>query len=335
MQPRKLFESDYFNYDGHVFFNVSQSGAQGEKYLLNEQLSNIKLATDWRPASWVKWHGLLIYNTSPTPITPALYFEQAFFDFQSGRMPDKYISIGKKWLPFGSYKNDLIYKPLTKALGQTNELALELGYDNVNYASLSFYKPHSTIRSAALPVYYNLNAGRRNQFLDIGASYLYSITDSQLFQYNKGWGGFLGHTVENQVPGAAVYANLKYQDFNTNLTYVTAVRAFHANEMSYQARGAKPAALSVQSGYEFDVRQIPVKFIGFYDHSLQALALKLPRKRAGIGLNIYPSRFLDVQFQVFKDYNYANGVNAAGLNQSVSGNSKITNTVAMQLVLNF
>lgn len=329
------FKTSTFNYDGHIYFNLSHSGVSGERYLLNEQLSNIKLATDWRPAPWISWHGLLIYNTSPTPITPSFYFEQAYLNFLPARNHNFYLSAGKKWLAFGSYKNDLIYKPLAKALGQTNEYAVELGYHAANYASITFYRPHSVIRSSSIPVHYNLNVGRREQFVDAGVSYLYSITDSQLLQYNKGFGGYLGKSVSQPVPGAAVYMNLNYQPFNTYISYVTSARIFHTNELSYQDRGARPTALSLQSGYEFQLLQMPAKVIGFYDHSLQALALKLPRKRAGLGLNLYPNHYLDVQFQAFKDYNYSSGVTAAGLNQAISGNSKITNTLAMQVVINF
>ncbi|MBX3709718.1 MAG: LbtU family siderophore porin [Gammaproteobacteria bacterium] len=324
-----------FSYDGHIFFNATKSGVQGERYLLNEQLSNIKLTTDWQLTSWLKWHGLLIYNTLPTPITPSLYFEQAYFNLTPSQWPNRFISLGKKWLPFGSYKNDLIYKPFTKALGQTNAMAIELGYDNFYYTNVTLYHPHTIMYSSSLPAYYNLNAGLHDQFYDIGVSYLYSIADSQLFQYNKGFGGFLGQSIKSHVPGSAIYANFKYRQFNTYLTYISAMHPFYAEEISYQNKGARPAAFSIQSGYEFTVRNLPLKIIGFYDDSYEALALKLPKKRTGVGLNIYPNKCLDIQFQFFKDYNYASNIIAKGLNKSILGNSNVTNTFALQLVLNF
>lgn len=332
---KKTLQPGQFSYDGHVFLNATKSAVRGENYLLNEQLSNIKLATDWQIKSWLKWHGLVIYNTAPTPIMPTIFIEQAYLEANHPTKSGWFMVAGKKWLTFGNYKNDLIYKPLTKALGQTNNGAFEIGYDQHYYANATLAYPHSKVRTSSLPLYYNLNAGFRQSFYDVGASYLYSISDSQLFQYNKGFGGFLWNTIQSQVPGTALYGNFKYGRFNTYLTYVSALHPYYQNELSFQNKGAKPSAISVQHGYTFNIKHIPVKLIAVYDQSFQALALKLPRKRVGFAVNIYPHRFLDVQFEMFKDYNYSAGMTAVGLNKTIKGNGKVTNTYALQLVINF
>lgn len=335
LSPGKLVAFDKFSYHGHVYFNASHSGVAGEKYLLNQQISNVKLYSDYQLFSDSKLHTLLIYNSAPNPILPRLYFEQAYLDVHHSLPTHMNIELGKKWVAFGSYKNDLIYKPLTKALGQTNAYTMVLGYDDYHYANFSLYQPHSKIQSSTLPVYYNVNAGVHNEILDLGVSYIYSLADSQLFQYNKGFGGYLGKSVSGHVPGKAAYINFKHNHFNTNVTYVSAVNEFQMNELSYQNKPAKPAAFSVQSGYEFNIKDIRYKVIGFYDKSYQALALKLPEQRAGAGLNLYPNRWLDVQFQYSKDYSYPTNAVSSGLNKNVKGNSGITNTLALQLIFNF
>lgn len=335
----KPTKEKWFTYKGQVFFNATHSGVQGEKYLLNQQLSNIKLSSDLRLTDWSRIHGLFIYNTSPNPIIPRFYFEQAFLELKKPTLTAWYLNIGKKWLPFGNYKNDLIYKPLTKALGQTNEYTLVLGYDNYYYANVSLFSPHTKLQSSSLPVYYNANIGthktNEQYAYDLGASYIYSLADSQLFQFNKGFGGFLGESISSHVPAIATYTNLKYKKFNTYITYVSAIKPFKHSEFSYQNRGAMPSTFSIQNGYAFDVKHIPFKFITFYDRSFQALALRLPEQRLGLGLNMYPHRYVDIQLQYFKDYSYAADTKATGLNKNVSGNSNITNTLALQLVLNF
>lgn len=323
-----------FSYEGHIFFNATNSATQGEKYLLNQQLSNIKLGSELWLTDWNKMKGLLIFNTLPTPVAPQLYFEQLYDEFKI-RPSNAYIEVGKKWLNFGSYKNDLIYKPLTKALGQTSETTLVLGYDNFHYVNVSFFEPFSRIQFSSLPLYYNVNIGAHNNNFDVGGSYLYSFAESQLLQYNKGFGGFLAQPLKNRVPGLASYFNIKYKKFNTYISYVAAIRPFALEDLSYNFKRATPKAFSIQSGYDFQIKSIPSKFIGFYDHSFQALALRVPQQRAGVGLSLFPSRYLSLQFQYFKDFGYGDYAIAGGLNHFVSGRHITVNNFALQAILNF
>ncbi|MFO3150648.1 siderophore legiobactin import outer membrane protein LbtU, partial [Legionella pneumophila serogroup 1] len=145
-----LFKNEKLTYDGHLFFNAANSAIQGEKYLLNQQLSNIKMGSELQVTDWNKMKGLLIYNTLPTPVAPQFYFEQ-FYDELQIESSNIFFAFGKKWLTFGNYKSDLIYKPLTKALGQTNEVAAIIGYDSLYYANASFFKPYSRISTSSLP----------------------------------------------------------------------------------------------------------------------------------------------------------------------------------------
>ncbi|VEG90855.1 LbtU family siderophore porin [Legionella spiritensis] len=327
--------SDKLSYQGHVFFNVTDSAPVGESYLLNQQLSSVKLESEYQPGKWSRLKGLLIYNTTPTPITPTFFLEQLYAGVKRPELPKWYLEVGRKWLAFGSYRNDLIYKPLTKALGQTNEQIIVIGYDSLVYANAGIFYPHSRIQSSSLPVYYNLNGGFHKKHYDVGISYIYSLADSQLFQYNKGFGGFLSGSVTSHVPGMAAYANLKYRRFNTYITYVSAIKRFKVSEVSYQNAGALPHVFSVQTGYEIPLKNTLVKVIGFYDQSFQALALQLPQKRAGLGLSWYPSSRVTLQFQYFKDYNYSQFVQAGGLNRTITGNATPRNTFALQAIVNF
>ena len=210
-------------------------------------------------------------------------------------------------------------------------------YNDKYYANISLFQPRSRIQSSSVPLYFTLNTGlREGRDYDVGVSYLYSIADSNLFQYNKGFGGFLYHSIHSHVPGFSAYTNLKYKKFTTYITYVSALTTFDTNELSYQGHAARPMAVSMQSGYEMLlVKNIPARAIIFYDTSFQALALRLPKERIGIGLDIYPSRYADIQLQLSRDYNYASGVVASGLNTRVTGNSSRTSTLALQLILNF
>lgn len=330
----ELLKNSQFTNEGHIFYNGAYTGSPGEKYLLNQDLSNIKLSSQLQFNEWSKIYGLLIFSNSPTPITPTLYFEQLYGEF---KMPQTnwYMRLGKVWVPFGNYKNDLIYKPFTKAYGQTNEYAIVVGYDNFYYANLSLYAPHTRIQSSIVPIHYNVNFGIHNNSYDAGISLINSIADSQLFQYNKGFGGFLSQTIHSHVPGFASYLNYNYKQFNTNFTFVSALRGFDPNELSYQNKPAIPKMLSVQSGYQFYIKHIPMKLIGFYDHSFEGLSFKLPEQRVGVGFNIYPIKLLDVSLQCYRDYGYGSNVTATGLDKTINGNGKVADTLALQLVLNF
>ncbi|WP_454783902.1 LbtU family siderophore porin [Legionella sp. WA2024007413] len=322
-----------FSYEGHIYFNATNSAVQGERYLLNQQLSNIKLGSEIQMNDWTKVKGLLIYNTLPTPINPQFYFDQLYNEFKNPHS-HWYLEGGKKWIAFGNYKNELIYKPLTKALGQTNELVAAMGYDSEYYMNVSLFSPYTRVHSSNLP-YYNLNIGTHKKNYDIGGSYLHSLAESQLFQYNKGFGGFLRRTIRSKVPGFAAYINLNYKKMGAYLTYVTALQSFQNSELSYNNEGAKPQAFSIQSTYDVRIKKMPGKLIGFYDYSYEALALRIPKQRIGVGLSAYPKDYLTVQFQYFKDYEYSSKDEASGLNKTIWGTSAKVNTLALQLILNF
>lgn len=316
---------------GFIYFSATEPANHVENYLLNQQLSSMQLNMDWTPTTMTKVHSVFIYNPTLTPIYPTFYFEELYGELK--KAPNGYIDIGRKWVPFGNYRNDLVYKPLTKALGQTNEDAIQIGVNNQYYASLSVFKPHTEITTQNVPISYALNLGIQKDSYDTGVSYLNSIAETQLFRYNKGFDGFIDSTIDSQVPGLASYWNWKYKKINANLTYVTALTAFDKKDFSYDNHGGQPSALSFQSGYEFDTRFCPAKIIGFYDQSFEALALKLPKERAGLGLNLYPIKYVDVQFELYKDYSYANNKTSSGLNTEVRGSGDISNTIALQVVL--
>lgn len=330
----KLFENKRFHYDGHVFFNVTNSATQGEKYLLNQQLSNVKLGSELQLTDTNTLRSLLIYNTFPTPVTPTLFFDQLYDEYHN-ESSSLFFEAGKKWLSFGSYKNDLIYKPLTKALGQTNQIAVVAGYHSLYYANLSLFDPYSRIKPSSIPFYYNLNMGIHNKTYDLGGSFIRSLAESQMSQYNKGFGGFLFRPIHSDVPGFAAYLNINHDKLSTYITYVTAVHSFLPEEMSYNNKGASPKALSLQSGYDLSFKNIPYKIIAFYDYSFESLALRLPQERIGVGLSAYPSSYLSLQFQYFKDYGYPDDAIASGLNRPVFGDCSKVNNFALQAIFNF
>jgi len=328
--------SPFFSYNGVTYLNVTHSGLHGEKYLLNKQLSTVQISLDLRPVPWGKFHSLFIYNRTPTPVAPTLYFDEAYFEFSTTATST--LVVGKKWLGFSANKTDLIYKPLTKALGQTNETVVggSFALDKV-YSQLTFFQPHSKMTSI-LPLQYSFNLGVKDDsslVSDVGIGYISSIADSSLLQYNSGFGGFLNHRLQNQIGGIALYANLKYKPFSSYLSATSAERNFSKQDLSYQNHGAQPSALSIQSSYDFKVKHTPLKFIIFYEESFQALALLLPKRRAGTGLNIYVHKNVDFQFQIFKDYSYADNIQATGLTKKVTGSSTIRTTGAFQLVFRF
>jgi hypothetical protein len=336
--PSVVFAQEIFTYDLLTYFNVTHSGLKGEPYLFNKQLSTIKFSSDLQLNSWSKIHTLFIYNKTPLPIAPTFYFDEAYIDIKKPESSWGIVA-GRKWLPFGAFKSDLIYKPFTKAMGQTNEDHLGVSFTQKElYTSAEFFKPHIPIKSTTA-LQYNFNTGLKKDSdsfsYEVGTSYLNSIAEAQLFQYNNGFGGFLDHTIQSQVPGISLFTNLKYKKYNLNTSFITAKNPFKKNELSFQHHGAQPASFSLQAGYEFSVKHIPSKFIAFYDESFEALGLLLPKKRAGIGLNIFPSKHIDTQFQLFNDYGYKKNTTAGGMNQTVNGDSSIRHTAAFQLVLKF
>lgn len=323
-----------FTYDGHLFFNATTSAQPGARYLLNQQLSNLKVNLEMSVNKWSTMKGLLVYNTQPTPIAPRYFFDQ-LFDLIRFNHSDWVIEGGKNWLNFGRYKSNLIYKPLTKALSQTNALMISIGYDADVYTNVSLFMPKSRIITSYLPVYYNIDLGLRGTHVELGMSYIHSMADSQIFQYNKGFGGFAASSIYSHVPGIATYAHVNYKHLSHYLTFVAAIKPFQLRELNYQNKRALPKAFSIQSTYSTNIRTLPIKLIGFYEKSFQTLALKLPKQRIGLGLSGEITPHLTLQFQGIKDYAYSNHIISTALNRTFFGNSSKLNIFALQAVLNF
>jgi hypothetical protein len=328
------FNEKKVNFYGYLYLNATHAGFQGERYLLNQQLSSIQLGLDWEMVRWSKLHAVFVYNPWPNPLYPTFYFDELYNQFSWQEF--WYSKIGRQWVPFGNYRSDLIYKPLAKALGQTNEDAILFGYDRqLLYANISIFSPHTPINNSLSPLFYNLNTGFKNDSYDIGISYLHSIAETQLFRYNKGFGGFMGEKIKSHVPGIASYINYNFKKVNINLSFVSALKKFNPEDLSFNHQGAKPAAISLQSGYQFNIQYLPAKIMSFIDLSSESLGLEIPEKRAGLGLNLYPYKYLDLQFQWFKDYAYSDDSIATGLNKTVHSNAKVYNTFALQVLLHF
>jgi hypothetical protein len=286
---------------------------------------------NWQIVQRSKLYAMFVYNPWPTPIYPSYYFDELYNQFQWDE--SWYTKLGRQWIPFGSYRSDLIYKTFTKALGQTNEDALLINYNkNHFYTNVSVFRPHTNIKSSLLPISYNINVATINNSYDVGFSYIHSIAETQLFRYNKGFGGFMNEKIKSHVPGISNYINYNYKKTNLYLTYVSALKKFHRHDLSFNHEGAKPATFSAQAGYQFNIKNIPAKLISFYDISFQSLGLQIPKKRVGVGLNLFPVKYVDIGFQCFKDYAYPNNSVATGLNNEVKSTARIYNTIAIQVL---
>ena len=73
---------DTLSTKGVIYLNATESANHGEKYLLNQEFSSAQWGIDWTPTNTTKIHSLFIYNRTPTPIYPTLYFEELYGEFK-------------------------------------------------------------------------------------------------------------------------------------------------------------------------------------------------------------------------------------------------------------
>jgi hypothetical protein len=131
-----------FEYDGRIYFNATHSGMHGEDYLLNEQLSNVKLNSHFNLSEQVKLRALFTYNTIPVPsksLTLNKAASLATLNLQSG-YKFKIKNLPAEMIGFYEHSyQSLVLKLPKKKIGVGLNLSLSR-YVNIQFQYFTTYK---------------------------------------------------------------------------------------------------------------------------------------------------------------------------------------------------
>lgn len=218
------------------------------------------------------------------------------------------LTVGKLYVPFGSYNTNLISDTLTLELGETREGAVV-----IDVAAGDFYGALYTFNSAVNKV------NKEDDMIDaFGATVGYAMEADQFsFDVSAGWisnltssGGFSGYLEDNDLEvddhtsGVAVSAFASVADFSLIAEYVAAL------DSKYDAgSNDKPSAWGLELGYNFELLKRDTSVAMAYQGTEEATFLGLPEDRisAGISSALHDNLTLALEASRAKDYSAAKG----------------------------
>jgi hypothetical protein len=325
----------------------------------NISLNAAELYVDAQVADWVLVHTTFAYDTNfndggsydvsgtggaTQPQT--LFVEEASVTLANFNRSPFWLTAGRQFMLFGSYKHNTINRPLTQFLSESNNVALTLGavqpVGELNfYGDVYTFQGQSPANESPIKqqvqglganigvnknteaLSYNFNAGfirnmMNNYFLGYACNPLLSPAEGACSAgYNK------------VVPGLSLHFDASSGPFGFTADYVTALTPFSGadlpsgmNPVSLASPGAKPWAYALESTFNFPSKIMnkvydSSVFIG-YQQSGDAVNVSsatvlggywMPQYRAALGysIDLITNVSLRIQYQYDIDYKVAQG----------------------------
>ena len=270
-------------------------------------LATVEVGLDARISDWSQAHLLLLYEEGEEE--DHLIVDEGTVSFGNLESFPAYLTVGKMYLPFGSYITNLISDPLPLELGEINDSAVLAGFQSSGfYGALYAFNGHLSER------------GEDDKIDDWGASLGYAH-ESDGFSVDAGldWLNNIGDTEElgdyvedntgageiaDYVEGVAAHMLLQYGPFDFVAEYVRALDEFGVDELAFAGSGAEPEAWSLEAGLTFDFLDRQTIFSLAWQGTDEALALGLPEDRFGAALRMFVLKNTSLSLEYLHDVDY-------------------------------
>lgn len=314
--------------EGQVDYKRNHKYQNTERTNINlsrAELDVISEAGPWATAAMIISYDDLRPDNIPRSSYARFRLDRGFLTIgQLNKFP-LYLTIGQVYAPFGSFSSYMITTSSPKKLGRMKDRMIILGgqYNGISAQIYGFpgetnkgNTTNSVLARSGANLGYEYEAD--NFRMKLGGSIMGSLADSdgmqyEIFRHNE--------NVSSHVPAVDGRVKISYNAFNFLAEYVSAVKPFNINDLSFKGKGAKPQALNVEAAVEFRIKDKPNNFAVGYGQTWQALALELPRHTffAMYDIAIVKNTIFGIEYR--HDINYGNDDYAAG------GNGKKSVTV--------
>jgi hypothetical protein len=214
-------------------------------------LATVELGIDADIAEHIGGHLLLLWEDGDNGIN----VDEGFITLDRKDVMPLYLDAGKMYIPFGNFESHFISDPLTLEIGETNEVAVKLGYaGKLAEASVAIYNGdvnqtgddnHIDDFAAGITI---TPVASENFSVAFGASYISNLGDSD---------GLEGEitsppgTIQDDAPGMGAFASLSIQEkFFVEIEYISAMDDFQAGELNFDnGETFKPEAWSFEVAF--------------------------------------------------------------------------------------
>ena len=253
-----------------------------------------------------------------------------------------FATAGRFYLPFGVYESQMVSDPLTLEIGELQEDAVQLGYENDGWIATAYlFNGTNKKDSGADNRIDNWGGalGYAGAVGDVGVSatigYLNDIGDSDGLQDLID--GTLGsNDVDDHVAAWQASAHLDVANLTLIGEIVRAVDSFQPGEVALNGGGAQPSAWMVEAGINHEFGGKEVRFAIGYQESDESLGLGIPEQRYVASLSMILLENTVLSFELAHERDYGSGdasIDADGA--PVSGTGDKSNSLTTQLAVEF
>ena len=219
-----------------------------------------------------------------------------------------YLTVGRMAVPFGNFNSHMVSDPLTLAMGETLESAMQVGFEahGFNGSVYLFNGDANRTGKDDLLDQFGANLGysmeKNGLNLEAGISYINSIDDS-----DGVWGTVMANsaTVVDNISGLGVHGTVGYRGFSLIGEYVGATESFSPAELAWKNEGAQPMSWNTELGYTLDLMGKESTVAIGVQGTDEAQALGLPENRYLIAASVGIFDKTQLSFEWFYDKDYA------------------------------
>ena len=350
--------------EGNIAYTDHTSNNNASTKDQNLTLGTAELDTQYIVNDYASGYTSFAYNNEPISSNNRspqsdLYLKRAFIMFGNLNDSPLYMSVGKMFVPFGSYSSAMVTTPVTEAVGRILSPTAAIGvyYHGLNLVGFA-YSGSKTSGNKKFDVQGGARFGihRKTSKGDfaLNVSYVTNIADSQGMQSNgiptiattanQRFQGFAQGTNGNQlssaVPGFDVALKSSFSHFSFIGEYMMAANAFNSSDLTFNATGAKPQAMQGEIDINWTMFNRPFTIGAFMGQTKEALALNLPKQSYGAVISTSLVKDTNEAIEFRQDKNYGTTDTATGRGQGagagpISGIGKSNSTITARIGIYF
>lgn len=337
-------------------WNQSTSGSSSGDWTLGSGELDVAAAINDKVEAYLAF----AYDETPPLIGPrvtnsSVDLHMGFVNIGDLDVSPYYFTAGQLFVPFGRFSSSMVSAPLTMRIGRTKARPFILGYksqqDTGPFAAAYAYKSETTLGNSAvggLNLGYVYDTGTISG--EFGGSIISSMDDVGGLQNtgapaNNTFAGFAsptnGSELVHKVPAAGVHATLGFDRYSLTAEWLSSVGRFHADDLSFNGRGAQLQAAQLEGGVTFMQFNKPASVSVGYQWSKETLALNLPNHRlsAVYNISIWRDTVESLEYRHDIDFGtnqYGNGASPAGImNANTVGTGRDSDTLIAQIGVYF
>ena len=316
---------DWLEIGGHVDLDSVHRRPENEDGYSNTGISEVGLGLAAAVTDWAAVEAGFLYEHTDlgdrenVPGSEATFLETATLRFG---LPDGPWSLtaGQQFLPFGVFDTRMFSEPLTLELGETNEIAVSLGWSSGGLTTTLFgFGKNDDLESAGGVAGYGAALSFTSEREETGLALNLALTSD--LSYSANVLGVLADTTGDEGPadriaGLSAHAALRYGGATLIAEYVGALDSYAVREMEFAGRGAQPASWLLEAAYDFVAGGKNATAALGYQATREALALELPARRliAIVSLQLSDPFTLAVEWGRDSDYGTDKGGSGEGAN---------------------